>query len=234
MMKTSNAVVLVIAVAFVCCLTLVRPPATIRTSSAQSIEQKSEPVTNKRPTDEIFLHSDIYELDPEISKTKRDEWATYLGRTSRQSRAWSEVGRANESWRQSAFADAIAAWKRIASDYSDTDAAYAALSNIGLGCKQIGDEHSMVESYQLLLLMPQPTLKDRRMEYNNYRHDACVGLADYYEAKGLNGLAFQLLSRALDVDERHDMCGTYRSWVVSDLRERRARLKETLVMNQGK
>jgi hypothetical protein len=234
MMKTSKEVVLVIAVTFAYCLALVGPLAAIRTASAQSNEHQSEPVTNTGSTENCFLHSDIYELDSSASKTKMDEYESFLGRTSRQSRAWSELARANAFWRQSAFAEAIAAWKRIASDYSDTDAAYAALSNVALGCKQLGDEHSMVESQQLLLLLPQPTLKDRGMEYNNYRHDACVGLADHYEAKGLIGLAYQFLSRALDVDERHEMCGTYRSWVVSDLMKRRARLKETLVMNQGK
>ncbi len=234
MMKTSKAVVLFIAVTYACSLTLVGPSATIPTASAQSNEQQSESVKNTVSTEKMFLHGDIYELGSSASKTKRDEYESLLGRTSRQSRAWSEVARANASWRQSAFADSIAAWKRIASDYSDTDAAYAALSNVALGCKQLGDEHSMVESLQLLLLLPQPTLMDRGMEYSNYRHDACVGLADHYEAKGLNGLAYHFLSRALDVDEIRNECGTYMGWVVSDLKKRRARLKETLVMNQGK
>lgn len=233
-MKTSKAVVHITAVVFASCMTLLPLPATIRTASAQSNEQQPEPVTNTEPIEEIYLHSDIHELEPTASKTKKDDWVSFLGRTSRQSRAWSEIANANASWRQSAFADAIASWRRIASDYSDTDAAYAALSNVALGCKRLKDEQSMVEVLQLLLLLPQPKLKDRGMEYKNYRHDACVSLADHYEAKGLNGIALEFLSRALSVDERHDICGTYWSWVVSDLNKRHAKLKEKLVIDADK
>lgn len=233
-MKTSNAIILTVAITTVCCLAFVVRTASIRTASTQTTEHESKAVRQSTRSEEIYLHGDVYELDSVVDKTDRDEYESFLGRTPRQSLAWAEVARANALWKQSAFADAIATWQRIASDYGDTDAAYAALTNVALGCKELGEENSRVESLQLLLLLPKPTLKDIGVDYNNYRHDACVVLADHYEAKSLDGLAYKFLSQALEVDERHDTCGVYLISVVTDLKNRQTRLEKTLATKQGK
>ena len=233
-MKTRNAFILAVAATAICCLMLIFRTATIRTVSAQTTEASSESDPVTRPTEDIFLHGDVSDSDSVLGKTERDEYDAFLGRTPRQSNAWAEIARANDSWKHSKFTDAIKEWQRIASDNHDTDVAYAALSNVALGCKQLKKEQSHVEALQLLLLLPLPTVKDIGMEYNNYRHDACVALADHYEGKGLNGLAIHFLTRALEVDERHDTCGVYWISVVTDLKSRRSRLMDTPTTNQSK
>jgi hypothetical protein len=206
----------------------------IPAASAQSAVQDPETVTNARLPEEIFLHGDTYGLESPVSKMSKDDYESFLGRTPRQSRAWTEVASANASWKQRAFANAIAAWRSTASNFSDTDAAYAALSNVALGCKELGDVHSHVEALQLLLLIPQPTLTDMGAEHHNYRHDACVALADHYESKGFDGIACRFLSQALEIDERYDTCGVYWISVVTDLKKRHSRLMESLLTKQGK
>lgn len=233
-MKTRTAFILTVAITSVFSLALVFRLATNRIASTQFTEQALEPVTQSTSMEKIYLHGDINAFDSAEEKADRDEYEFVLGRTPRQSLAWAEVAGANILWKQRAFADAIAAWQRIASDYSDTDAAYAALTNVALGSKELGQESTRVESLQLLLLLPRPTLKDRWIDYSNYRHDACVGLADHYEANGFDGLAHKFLTQALEVDERHDMCGVYWISVVTELKKRHSHLERTLATKQGK
>lgn len=172
--------------------------------------------------EDIYLHGDEY--DPE--DVEKSKYIDHLfERSEHQSSAWAAIRDANTHWRQSHFPEALNAWEKVASKYWDTDVAYAALSNIALGRKQIGDAGAGVEALQALLLLPVPTQRDFGMEYRNYRHNACVSLADYYESKGLNAMACVFLKRALREDELHEMCGTYAYSKISELTQRFAKLE---------
>jgi tetratricopeptide (TPR) repeat protein len=179
--------------------------------------------TQKRSNNEIFLQGDSYE----ITSLDFAEYESFLGRTPHQSQAWAEIRNANSQWRKHRQLDAISSWMRIASEYNDTDAAYAALTNVGAAHKSRGEIRKSIEALQLLILIPPPPHKDVGMEYHNYRHDACVALADYYESTGHTGLAKRFLSQAIDVDQRYDWCGVFAISALAELQGRLAKLSET-------
>ena len=182
------------------------------------------------PGREIYLHSDKVARLDDGSKGDREKWEGYLGRTEYLSQAWKAVDTGNSLWQSKKYTSAVDSWWKTAEQFRDTDAAYASLSNIAAAQHDLKNRQGAMEAMQILLLLPSPTFHDLEMDYANYRHEACVKLADYYEEMGNLSLAERFVYQSIHQDTRRDTCGVYWVSVNTDLENR----LQSLLVRQSK
>ena len=172
------------------------------------------------PGREIYLHSDKVARLDDGSQGDRDNWEEFLRRTPYSSKAWKAVDSGNSLWQSKEYSSALDSWWKTAEYYRDTDAAYASLSNIATAQHELKNRQGATEAMQILLLLPSPHYHDQDIIYANYRHEACVKLADYYEEMGNLLLAERFVYQSIHQDARYDTCGVYGMSVNSDLENR--------------
>lgn len=163
------------------------------------------------PGREIYLHSDKVASLDDGSQGDRDNWGKYFGRTTYLSRAWTAGDAGNSLWKSKRYTSALDSWWKTAEEFRDSDAAYASLSNIATAQHDLKNRQGAIEAMQILLLLPVPHFHDQDMDYANYRHEACVKLADYYEEMGQLSLAERFVYQSIHQDTRRDTCGV--SWI---------------------
>ena len=166
------------------------------------------------------MHGDKVGRLDDGSSGDREKWEKYLGRTAHLSQAWKDIDIGNALWKSKSYADAIKSWWQTVETYRDTDAAYASLSNIARAQHDLKNYQLGIDAMQALSLLPAPQFHERDMIYANYRHNACVRLADYYEQIANLSLAERFVYLGLHQDTRCDYCGVYGATVNNDLENR--------------
>ena len=182
------------------------------------------------PGREIHLHSDMVARLSNRWHGDRKRWEEHLGRTAYLSQAWKAVDAGNDLWKSKQYTSAMDSWWKTAEEFKDTDAAYASLSNIAMTQHDLGNRRDSMEAMQILLLLPLPKFHDREMAYANYRHDACVKLADFNEQLGNLSFAERFVFQAIHQDTRSDSCANFRWSVNLDLEN----LLQSIVRRQYK
>ena len=172
------------------------------------------------PGRDIYLHGDKVARLDDGSTGDREKWEEHLGRTVHLSQAWTAVDTGNTLWKSKRYTSALDSWWQTAGNYRDTDAACAALSNIATAQRDLKNRQGSIEAMQTLLLLPAPQFHEQDMIFANYRHDAFVRLADYYEQSGNLSFAERFVYQALHQDTRCDTCGVYWASVNNDLESR--------------
>jgi hypothetical protein len=173
-----------------------------------------------KPQRDRFLHSDKVARLANQWHGDRKRWEEHLGRTEYLSQAWMAVDAGNKLWNSRQYRPALDSWWKTAKEFHDTDAAYASLSNIAMTQYDGGNRRESLDAMQTLLQLPLPNSHERDMAYANYRHEACVKLADHYERIGEFTLAERFMFQALHQDARCDSCANYRWSFNLDLENR--------------
>jgi len=158
------------------------------------------------PPLDIDLYSDFV-TSTDGTAEDRAEYAKFLGRTDYSSKAWLDLESGNQMWKRKKYQAALDRWWRTSSTYKDTDASYAALSNIGEAQVKLGNRGEALGALQLLLLLPEPKFHDLGMPPQHYRHNACLRIADYYETCGEYVSAERFVFQALTQDRTCETCG---------------------------
>jgi tetratricopeptide (TPR) repeat protein len=146
----------------------------------------------------VFLHED---LNAEFTENNLDGQENWLGRTPLLNEAWTALQAGNIQWEKGEKTDALAQWELVVKKYANTDAALAALWNMGSGYRAMGIADASIQAYKALLDFPDPALKEREVipGYPNHKHHACLALSDMFLEAGDLGSALVYADLALDV-----------------------------------
>lgn len=135
--------------------------------------------------------------------------------------AWAALQDGNVRWENGEKTDALAQWESVARKYHNTDAALAALWNIGSACREMGDTDASIQAFKALVEFPDPTLKEREIIPDSDRkHRACLELSDLFLEGGNLGSALVYSDLALDVHSTRVPDPFYREYRANELRQR--------------
>ena len=169
---------------------------------------------------DVYLRSDMLAALTETSQVDRHSLEAFLGRTPRLTEAWNKLQVANKHWEGRRQRAAKAAWEGIAHAYPETDAAYAALSNLADVLKAQHQMPDAIDAFQTILDLEPPVLHDMNMNDRNYRHHTCCELSKIHEENGDLERAEKYARQASEQEMFCDFCGMWANSVRRELRER--------------
>jgi hypothetical protein len=122
--------------------------------------------------------------------------------------AWTAHSKANELWCAGKQNESRQMWLSNAWNYSNTDAGFASLINLGVTLHRQGCQREAALAFTAVLLLPTPNQQCSFIGYiDELQHNACLALSDIYLQQQNYSSSIEILTLAARCFQPDSRCG---------------------------